>query len=372
MRIKMMWIRILSAAALFLILAQANVWADTQAHLVLAVGYRAFLIAAPLFLGMGLSTAMRMALTLCVLGTVGALFSVNAFSLGILALGMAISGYFAKYVAAHTSQGAAENKVSLNIGSLSSGLLLMTMMKREWALSLMAVLLIIALFISFKVDWNGLTDTKIKGDSKGPEQKKFKWLPLVGWSLIGVATGIKLTGMFAILPQYLILTMGGLPPWFGSLMILNSLAVILLQHRILKWLDRSAPYLTLILSFTTMLVLALPGILKVEKLGLSVVWIMLLTVGECALSRYDRLAKEDGYLFFKELMVGIGSLATVTLSRSFTVDIYWSGVLGMFCLVIGVWAIGRVNTGRLCRSKPLGFFRAPSPDFLDGHVSVRV
>src|SRR4051812_465185 len=126
MRTRIMWIRILSATVLFLILTQVNVWADTTSHLVLAVGYRAFLLAAPLFIYFGLSIGMRSALALALIGTLGSIVSVNSMTMGILAIGMAVSGYLTKFISSQTSRGAADNKVSLNIGSLVSGVLLLT------------------------------------------------------------------------------------------------------------------------------------------------------------------------------------------------------------------------------------------------------
>ena len=88
-----------------------------------------------------------------------------------------------------------------------------------------------------------------------------------------------------------------------------------------------------------MALLALPGVFYNKSLVFASVWISLLTLGECALSRYDCLAREDGYLFPKEVMVGIGSFATVMLSCHFPEQIYWSGILGIACLAIGILAV---------------------------------
>ena len=338
MRIKMMWIRILTAAALFAMLSQVNVWANTEAHLMLAVGYRTFLLAAPLFLVLGLSTGMRLALLLCVIGAIGSFFSLNSLVLGVFALGMAVSGYFAKYVATHTSQGAADNKVSLNIGSLISGLLILGVVQKTVLLAALLIALVIAFLISFKVDWKQeeinaaqVVDQNVK--------RKMEAIPLAGWALIGVATGIKLTGIFVIMPQYLIQKTGSLPSWFGAMIILNSLGVVFAQHRVLAFLDRSKSSATFLCSLSAMALLALPGIFHTENLVSATIWISLLTLGECALSRYDRLAREDGYLFPKEVMVGIGSFATVMLSRYFPEQIHWSGILGTASLAIGIFMV---------------------------------
>lgn len=341
MRLNMMVVRTLTAAVLFLMLAQVNVWVNTQTHLVLAVGYRAFLIGAPLFVFLGLSGGMRTAVALTLVSTVASMFFLNSATVGVFALGMAVSGYLAKSVAAHTSQGAADNKVSLNIGSLMSGLMLITMSDRTLILGVSAVLLAVALFLSFRVDWNSVENEKAETRALPLKKPEIRLLPLLGWLLIGIATGIKLTGIFAILPQYLIAKSGGLPKWFGMLVIFNSLLVIVAQHRVLAFLDRARTQsqATFLMSVSAMALLALPAVFKVELLTMSIAWIVLLTLGECALSRYDRVAKEAGYLFPKELMVGVGSFVTVALSRSLVDHIYLSGLVGAACLVAGNLAI---------------------------------
>jgi hypothetical protein len=339
MRFKMMWVRVLSAMVLFLILTQANVWTDTKSHLVLAVGYRAFIFCAPLFLYFGLNNAMILSLALCCLGVVGAFFSVNSISLGIFALGMAVSGYLAKYVAAHSSQGAADNKVSLNIGSLASGLILIYVADQKTVLTFCLLALIIAAVIALKVDWGPLALHTVKKSGAPINKIKLELIPLIGWGLIGVATGIKLTGIFAVLPQYVLKNSNSLPHWFGSLIILNSLVVIFLQHRIFIFLDGFKRWMTTLFSLSAMIILSLPALFKVENFTMAGIWILLLTLGECALSRYDRIAKDEGYLFPKELMVGIGSFLTVALSRNYANHIYLSGSIGTVCLLLGTLAI---------------------------------
>lgn len=69
-----MWIRTLTAAALFAVLAGVNTWVGTTEHLVLAVGYRAFLVAAPAFLFLGLAGGMKAALFLSFLASTASLF----------------------------------------------------------------------------------------------------------------------------------------------------------------------------------------------------------------------------------------------------------------------------------------------------------
>lgn len=339
MKYELVGIRLLTAMVLFVFLSQVNVWADTQTHLVLAVGYRAFLLAAPLFLILGMKRGMRLALGLGVVAVIFSFVSFNSFALGLFALSMAVSGYLCKYLNSHTAKGAADNKVSLNIGAIGSGVLLMSLANQNGLLGICLAALFVSFALSFGRQWYEMEDPAPKPSF----MRKMNVLPSLGWGLVGIATGIKLTGVFAVLPQYLILEEGGLPRWFGAMIFLNSLAVIFFQHRIMSVLDRSAEKWTTILSASAMLLLMLPAVFKTEILYFAVAWIIFLSFGECALSRYDRLAVKAGYLFPKEVMVGVGSLITVALSRSLPGEIYWSGLVGFVCLLVGLGTLQIVS-----------------------------
>jgi hypothetical protein len=346
MRWKLISVRVLTAAVLFIMLAQANVWADTQAHTVLAVGYRAFLLATPFFVVRGLSAGMWAALALCVVGIASAFQGVNGLNLGLIALGMAVSGYIVKSATTHTSRGAADNKVALNVGSLLSGLLLLMSTDRMALLSISAVMLIVALVLSIKIDWNLGASTLARVEPPPDTPRRLLMAPMLGWGLIGIATGIKLTGIFTVLPRFLLHFGEELPSWFGYLIMINSAAVVFFQHKIMLFLDSAKIKITFLASLSAMAVLALPSAIHVEHFPLAILWVLLLTFGECALSRYDRIAKEAGYLFPKELMVGVGSFATVMLSRMFSNQIYLSGLVGIACLSLGTLLLSRQGEQR--------------------------
>ena len=350
MRRQMMWIRVLTAAVLFVLLSKVNLWADTPAHLTLAVGYRALLVLAPVFLAWGVGAGMKLSLTAAAVGLVWAFFSVNVGSMFLIALGMAVSGYLAKLISSQSSRGAADNKVSLNMGSLASGALLLLISDQAPLMILLIACVGVSLLLALRIDWSSgnecSTPVRI-----GVGKATFQAGPMVGWALIGLATGVKLTGVFTILPQYLMAKTGALPSWFGIMVITNSVGVIVVQHRVMDWLDRSPPARTFLTAGSAMILLALPAVFGVDRPLMALLWITLLTLGECALSRYDRLAQGAGYLFTKELMVGVGSLFTVLLSRSHALDAMWSGVLGTAAFVAGVAMISVRSLRHQCESK---------------------
>ncbi len=350
MKSSLMWIRLLTAAVLFVLLSKVNVWADTGSHLVLAVGYRALLLMAPLFLLRGAASAMKWSLVSALSGGLWALCSVDVISMFLIALGMAVSGYVAKLVLSQTSRGAADNKVSLNLGSLVSGALLLLISGRISMLLAMVGCLLVSLVLAFRMSpssWSGL----LGGESQPEKPRNFRLSATLGWGLIGVATGVKLTGVFTILPQVLLAKTGVLPSWFGTMVMINSVGVILVQHRVMRWLDGHSPRLTFTVAGSAMVLLALPSMFRVQYPVFAGLWIGLLTLGECALSRYDRIAQSEGYLFTKEVMVGTGSLLTVLLSRDHALDPMWSGVIGTFAFVAGVVLVSkRAYTPRRFRS----------------------
>ncbi len=335
-------LRVLMALVLFLIMAQSNVWADTQSHLVLAVGYRALLVLTPFFVHFGYSKGMSISLLLGVLALGLAYFSFNTWALGIFALSMAVSGYICKFSNSQTIKGAADNKVALNIGSLAAGVLILWTQQKDILIGLSILALLVAYFFSTRIDWD------VKKEIQLPTlcRQKINLFRLAGWSLIGIATGIKLTGVFTILPQYLIHKTGTLPNWFGAMLIINSLGVIFVQHQVLNYLGRSKKNLTLLLSTSAMILLAIPSLFNVENQMGAILWIALLTLGECALSHYDTVAKNQGYLFPKELMVGVGSFLTVYLGREFPEVSGLSGGLGAACLLIGFALTKAPTSGR--------------------------
>jgi hypothetical protein len=328
----MVIVRCLTATTLFLMLAKVNVWTNTSTHIILAVGYRALLLSAPAFMCLGLNRGLRYSLVIGLLSAVSLFYSINPISIFFFALSMAVSGYICKYVNSKTIKGAADNKVSLNIGSMISGGLILIISMKSLLLGLCVAMLAVTVFYSFRLDLNEEESQKTTEHIK--VKPPIDLLGFTRWSFIGIATGIKLTGIFAILPQYFLHKLGTIPNWYGSLVMINSFGVILFQHKILYWLEKLGKAWTWIFASSAMLLLASPSVLAVEHIIPAILWISLLTFGECALSRYDKVASDEGFLFRKEFMVGAGSFITVYLSREYSHAIYISGFLGILCMVL--------------------------------------
>lgn len=128
--LRLFTIRIITAVALFAVLGKANVWLDTATNSILALGYRALLLLLPLTLLVlgrrSLSVTLLCAAMGLVLLAVTRNQGVVMFAAALFAYGIAIAGYLIKSEAAQTKEGAAYNRVAMNMGSLLAGLILLS------------------------------------------------------------------------------------------------------------------------------------------------------------------------------------------------------------------------------------------------------
>lgn len=128
--IRLFTIRIITAVSLFAVLGKANVWLDTATNSILALGYRALLLLLPLTLLVLGRRSLSVTLLCAALGLVLLAVTSNQgmvmFAAALFAYGIAIAGYLIKSEAAQTKEGAAYNRVAMNMGSLLAGLSLLS------------------------------------------------------------------------------------------------------------------------------------------------------------------------------------------------------------------------------------------------------
>lgn len=312
------FIRFITAACLFSFLGKANLWLTPVSNIILAIGYRFFLILSPLFDRVGKRYAISLALLLTALGSLlFLLHNVWVLTLGALltSIGLSVSGYLIKAEAAETPSGAAFNKIALNIGSLLAGLiLLLTLSSKNIFFGTGAAILLLvaigALFFSHK---------KQKKVSL-PVPKKFDLKKFTAWFFVGICIGIKLFGVFSVLPQYLINNLGHLPAWYGWMVFLNSAVIILFQLPLIHFVERfkhnnNAFKIVLFFMFLGMLLISFPQYLQANHIIGAIIWTLLLSLIECLASYLDVQASRDGFLFIKEIAVGFGAGLTVLFSR---------------------------------------------------------
>ncbi|MNF64595.1 hypothetical protein D3C84_463350 [compost metagenome] len=130
--------------------------------------------------------------------------------------------------------------------------------------------------------------------------------------------GIKLFGVFSILPQAILLETGELPAWYGLMLILNSAVVVFAQVPVMKLIERTGRFkvLTVIgIIAGGFAVLSVPAAFHVETLVGALIWVALLSIAECAFSHLDYFSVKQNNMFVKEVSLGVGAGLTVLIMR---------------------------------------------------------
>lgn len=308
--------RCISAFVFFLIVAKANVWVNTSNNTVLVLGYRFFILLAPFFLLVGRKNMTAFAFLLSAFGL--GLWLMHVFLVGtiLISLGIAVGGYVLKFHASKTPNGAAGNKIALNIGSSLAGLAVAISPLTEKNLLIMACLLMLVAAFS------GLATRKVIIPNADEHYhtsnfsfRVFFTVKGLAWALVGFAFGIKIIAVFSVLPQYLIDMYGMLPKWYGYAVFLNGLVVILFQMHIMKFVKRFTLYQALIPMILGMIIIGMPSIFFVQFVWGTVLWSLVLSILECAVTYLDTLSANDGCLLIKETFFGVGSAFTVFIMR---------------------------------------------------------
>jgi hypothetical protein len=197
---------------------------------------------------------------------------------------------------------------------LSGLILLLAINSKSLFFGIGALILFMSSIISF------LSTKKVQKEISLPTPKTFSKKKWIAWVLVGIAVGIKLFGVFSVLPQYLIQNDGYLPEWYGAMILLNSAVVILCQLPIIHWVERfkennNASKIVFCIMILGMLFISFPQFFQVQHIVNAVVWTVLLSVIECFASYLDVHASRARFLLIKETAVGLGAGLTVLLSR---------------------------------------------------------
>lgn len=337
--------RAISAAILFFFLGKANIWLSAEANTVLAFGYRVFLLAAPLFMRFVGVWSTSLSFFIASLGVFCWTAHEPITGALLVALGLSCGGFLIKSQATETARGAASNKVALNMGSMASGALLglPLLQSREVANTLgILALLCCAILGAIEPAQSWLRNRRLQGARPSLPRRYFfdgGLSAAMRWTWIGTAIGIKLFGVFSVLPQHLIATSGVLPPWFGAMILLNSALVILLQHLVMSRIrEFSSSTVVWILAFG-LVVLGAPGLFFADHWMGAAIWVCILSIIECCASRLDVDASADQALLPKEAAVGLGAALSVLCARNLPPHMGppTLAALGLLALFAGAW-----------------------------------
>lgn len=334
-------IRFITILGLYGILVKANIWLTPLSNFLLVFGCRSFLIFSPSVVKTAKGYAVFVSVLIIFLGSLLLCFNKNLSSIiGTLLVGFGIStsGYLIRSRVAETASGAAYNKMTANAGLLLAGLVLSIthFHSRLIFFSLGCILFFIALALAFVDSRQSSPIVLHTSEFKGGRQT-------AGWSLIGIAVGIKLFGVYSVLPQYLIHTIKYLPDWYSMMVFANAATVILIQLPIMTIMEKvgksyNAFKLILAILLFGMFMIAFPSLFRVETLLGALIWTTLLTTIECCSSYLDVEGYRSGFLLTKEIMIGAGGGIAVLLVRYFSPP-YSNLILGILGALIIVFAV---------------------------------
>ena len=144
------------------------------------------------------------------------------------------------------------------------------------------------------------------------------WGNKLPWVIAGIIMGIKLFGVFSILPQAILLKTGELPAWYGLMLILNSAVVVFAQVPVMKLIERTGRFKVVAVIGIIVggfAVLSSPAAFHVETLVGALIWVALLSIAECAFSYLDYFSVKQNNMFVKEVSLGVGAGLTVLIMR---------------------------------------------------------
>ena len=240
-------------------------------------------------------------------------------------LGIAISGYMLKYYSSQVATSAAWNKIAINVGSLLAGLAVIINTNTHINKNTMIYICIFILLVSTILYEKHFIKSKLKNIILPKNDFSLKQLLSpqgIIWGLVGFVTGVKLISFASILPQLLIKNLGAIPFWYGIMIMLNSVIIVFFQLPITKKMQHIKNPITLILPLLLAMILILlaPYLYVTTFIG-AFLWVLALSIIECAITLLDTKAQKSNALLSKEAMVGIGSASCVYFVRFFDPEI---------------------------------------------------
>lgn len=250
---------------------------------------------------------------------------VSPLSTLLLTIGLSCGGFLIKQKAAESARSAAFNKLALSLGSISAGFLIYLIPDNQFVfLSLVTFLFACSAAINWPKS-NNQNRSYFKSPNTNPKV-------VISWILLGIGIGIRVFGLFVILPQYLIVKLGALPTWYGTELSLYSSLVMLSQLPAIfkkKSFSFSSSLIALVVSC---IILAFPGLFQIQLWWGCILWSFVLAIEEVFAPYIDKEASKDNALWYKEIGMGLGGGFSVFLMRSLSSPLL-TGIAGVLCIV---------------------------------------
>lgn len=277
--------------------------ASALAGMILVAGYRSLLALSPNFSSLFGARDLRYAIILALTGVL-LFFMTQLYVIGALmmAAGLSVGGFILKAIAAETPSTSALNKIAITSGNIGAGaILLLTENNTLASIAAITMLLSLTLFI------------RTPAAHKRPVIKSLSLTEIYDnatshlvWLCFGIAIGMRVFGMYIILPSYLNKTLGYLPDWYGLTFVVYGLTVILTQLPALSKARSFSLTASIIALALSCIIMGLPNLFHAETLVGALVWCLCLALEELFSPYIDFHAARANHLLTKEISIGIG------------------------------------------------------------------
>lgn len=340
------FIRLFSAFCLYVVLTQGNVLLDPVSNAIVVFGYRSFLVFTPLVATYIKKFRIASVFLVALIGA--CFFKMHLFFYGsiLFSFGLSVGGLIIKQKAAESAHTAAWNKVALCLGNIAVGYLITISICKfnYWEICIATLLITILLALVIDLKTPVIIQAPADKDSKNSYQKQFIYT--VCWLLMGAAIGIRIFGIYAILPQYLISSIGYLPPWYGKLLIIYSCLVIITQAPAISKKISFSLNISLLVLAVSIVLLSFPSRFHLATFIGAFIWCFLLAMEEIFAPYLDYHASQNRSIFAKEVGISLGGGASVLLMRVAHNSLL-IGIIGLTLIVLGRAFLPTKNAERL-------------------------
>ncbi|MFN7709546.1 MAG: hypothetical protein ACK5O7_01085 [Holosporales bacterium] len=303
--------RLLSGICLYILLG-LSIESSVLSNTILAMGYRSLLIFSPLFCALFRSHSLSISFLFVLIAVGFYFFKMEIIGSVLAALGLSIGGFLIKKVAAESASSAGLNKIALSLANIVAGLsLTITDNNYSQGLLIAAAMMLISL-VMIKAQ---KTEPVINESILPKGGLNSLWHQDLGWLLIGCSIGIRIFGLYAVLPWYLTHKLGDLPAWYGTLLMIYGALVILVQFPAVSKKMHVSLRTALFALGLSFIVIAVPELFSVELFWGGVLWVSLLAAEEMFAPFIDFHASSSNKLLLKEFSISLGGGLCVLMMR---------------------------------------------------------
>lgn len=320
-------IRFLLATAFYMFITISNYY-SVIAGIIFVAGFRSFLIFSPLIHKVFEKKDLLISLIISAIGVI--LYFSNFYIVGatLASLGLSVSGFIFKSIASETPSTSAMNKIAITSGNIGAGLILYAIDNQKHLVFLIiTILLIIPCFINIE----SLRKKRISNLIMGSINNK---LANMIWILFGIAIGIRVFGMYIIMPNYLISNLGALPSWYGIILVSYGLLVILTQIPSLGNKYSISLNASIIALGVSCIIMGLPSLFTIETFIGALIWSTCLAIEEVFAPYIDFHAAKSNHLLIKEVSIGIGGGICFLFTKVFSKVEYLS-LISVILIICG-------------------------------------